>query len=714
MFKDIFAFDEKGNKYFTYRSGKTVYEECLENGKLVTDGWNGAGFELNVLDSCPRRLDSRRFTLPFAFSLEVNGFSLNEKWKYVDFTQEKSINENGCEIIVSTLALENENQPVKVYVKTLIDSTAVLTRWLEVENAGDKSIALGSVSPIAGGLEFTENVPFTIPGKTAEDIYDIGYFEYSQWGHEGAYRRHKLPAAGYSVCGRYMTDRYRHPMFTLENKITGVIYIAQLAFTGGYAFDFYLDNRDGNAALSYKMRIDGPNPLTVLNPGEKYETPKCHIGMLYGSLDDAVNEMHSHMRKSVFLLPDPDDICGYVESGMGPERDMTVEYSKHYIDTAAMVGAETFIIDAGWYCPPGKECEEWGSRTGDWYPDKERYKNGIEEVRDYAEGRGLKFGLWMDLETFGHKSEVFKNHPDWVLKTPDGNPTIVADMTNPEVAAFVEGELVRVIEEYKIKLFRLDNNRSFADTFFCGQKEESGECSQAKYFKAVYEMYDRVHRKYPDVIFENCAGGGGRTDLGLMPSFTHTWVSDWQIAPRSVLITNGMTMALPPEKVDRLISGMESHKIASLPFIARHAIFGRPTVNDFNTINTAFNPEQIDFVKHTFDIYKNIIRPFAKNGKIYHHTPEIYGENPTGDCVLERSAEDKSTSVIGIFRLFGTPEDKYVTVYPKGIDASRTYEVTFDNEGAKATVSGYSLKNEGIKVYLPTALTSELVIIESK
>lgn len=229
-------------------------------------------------------------------------------------------------------------------------------------------------------------------------------------------------------------------------------------------------------------------------------------------------------------------------------------------------------------------------------------------------------------------------------------------------------------------------------------------------------MYARLRRRFPDVVFENCAGGGGRTDLGFVANFTHTWVTDWQVAPRSVAITNGMTMALPPEYVDRLVSGMNSHTRGSLELTVRQTLFGRPSTNDYNAVGSEFNTEQIDFVRHTFSIYKEFIRPFAPEGKIFHHTPEVYGEQPHGDVILERAAADGSRVVLGIFRLCRQPDgtnDTAVTVIPRGIDGGKTYRVTFDNSGSTAEIAGYTLKNDGIRVLLGGVFTSELILLEA-
>ena len=125
------------------------------------------------------------------------------------------------------------------------------------------------------------------------------------------------------------------------------------------------------------------------------------------------------------------------------------------------------------------------------------------------------------------------------------------------------------------------------------------------------------------------------------------------------------------------------------------------------------NPNQIDFVRRSYDIYKNVIRPFAPTGKIYHHTPELFGEKPQGVAVLERSASNKSAGVIGVFKMAGV-SDQMTTVYPKGVDIGASYEVTFDNSGETVILSGYEMKMSGIKAYIGASLSSELIVYEKK
>lgn len=704
-FTDIFV-REEDSLVFCYRSGMTVYEESLSRGQLSSLGWNAAGFTLNVLEDYPSYLDPRALEKACVFGFEVNGKTLRGGWEKLGYSVSES--ENGKEIaleLTSTLA------PVAVAVYTAVDGTAVITRRLEIKNRGEAKLAVSNITIMGGGMDKITRWNEYVAEQDESKLYSLGYFERCHHLNEGQFRWHDVPVVRQTVSSGYERDRFRHPMFMLRNNAFGTLWYAQLAYSGAYAFDIDVstDNPDYTALSSFACRLDGDNPTVILGSGESYITPALHIGFVSGDLDDAVNEMHEHTRKSVFTLPPARGInYGLVEGGMGPERVMTVEASKHFIDTIAYVGGETFIVDAGWYCPLGKATAEWWHRVGDWEYDKELYPNGIEEIRDYAHEKGLLFGMWAEIERAGTMSRVYKEHPDWFIYA-NGERTTVLDVSKPEVVDFMEKSITHLIEDYKIDLYRLDYNVDHKHWHYFNER---GEAGLARYFDNLCAMFERLRRKYPDVVFENCASGGARTDLGLVSRFTHTWVTDHNSQPRATAITNGMTMVLPPEYVDRLASGMGSHQWGSLDAIVRHTLFGRPTTNDYNCVGSESNPDQLDFVKHCYDIYKTVIRPFAPTGKIYHHTPEAYDRQTKGTLVLERAAADKSAGVVGIFRLCGDNEP-VTLVYPKGIDKSACYEVTFDNSGETIALSGYEL-SKGIRVELLHNISSELIIYRKR
>lgn len=700
-FFDLYYKDGK-NPTFCYRSGKTVYEEMLIGGGLVSCGWNDAGYPLNLLEKCITRLEKRRFAEPYAFNIELDGQSLDYGLEKVGFKVEKTEKN-----LKSVLILRSRYKPVEIRVHTLLDGTAMFTRYLEIENLSDTHMNLSRLTVLGGGIEMTEIDKYTESGKL-DEFYSLGYFCNDGWGREGEFVWKKLSPEVTSIDTRFHRDRFRHPMLFIRNNITGKIWFIQTAFSGGCRFSVdYNARKDRNSTyLSFKAEIVSHKPMLVLKPYETFVSPEIHIGSVFGDIDEAVNEMISHIRKSVFTLADGKEAL--VGCGMGAEHDMSVETSKSYIRQFAEMGGEVFIVDAGWVCPPGKEAE-WSVYNGRNLPDKDRYPNGLKEISDYTRKSGMKFGLWVDIENAGKLSGIHEIHPEWFSVNPFGEASSkYLDMSIPEVAEWAESELERIIREYELDLLRVDHNVDYTE-YFGIRENEAGlpECVTLRHIEAVYRMYENLKKKFPHVIFENCAGGGGRTDLGMMKNFNHTWVSDCQCAPYSILITNGMTMALPPERVDRLFAGMGCHSFGSFDLQMRNCMLGHMSLNVISPPDAEINSEQMEFVRHSVDLYKTFIRPFLSEAKVFHHTPDLRKDD---FAVLEIASPDSARGAIAVFTLANIKGKK--TIRAKGADASKNYKVTLDNDRASFTVSGRELKQNGITICIPSPMSSELILYE--
>ncbi len=683
---------------FSYRSGLAVYEEVLCGGVLTASGWNAAGYPLNVLSGFPSRLDPIDFAEPSAFNIEIDGRSIDFGLKFVDLITNRI--ENGIE---SVLILDSSIKPVRLKIHTLLDGTQMFSRYIEIENLSNESLALSRLSLLAGGLEKTEHDRYSIH-TDVNKIYSVGYFESDRWGREGEFAWHDLAPETFSVLTRFGSDRFRHPLIFIKNNLTGLIYFSQIGWSSGCRFtlDYNANSERTSSNLAFKAEVVSHNPMAVIAPKETFVTPEVHMGVVNGELDDAVNEMHAHIRKSVLNMKEADPSQCLVGAGMGAEHDMSVETSKAFMRQFADMGAEVFIVDAGWECPPEKQTE-WGNYSGTLVDDPDRYPNGLSELSEYCHSLGMKFGLWVDIESLGRNCPNFEKHPEWRAVNILGsrNPRMI-DMSNPEAAKWAENELARIISEYKLDLLRVDHNVSFREYFAFN----SGECISIRHHQAVYRMYESLKKRFPDVIFENCAGGGARTDLGMMKNFNHTWVSDCQRAPYSVSITNGMTMALPPERVDRLFAGMGCHEHGSLDLQMRNTMLTHMTLNVVAPVGAEHNSVQMEFIRRSVKLYKDFIRPILPTAKVYHHTPQAKKE---GLCVLEIAAPDSSKGVIGIFAL---SKAQKICVTPKGINAGKNYKITFDNSGASFVLSGYELMNGGLNIAIPSSLASELVLYE--
>ncbi len=688
------VYDQLGDKpAFCYRSGLMVYEEQLFCGALVSAGWNTAGYPLDVNTSLPTRLNPRDFAEPFAFDLEINGQSVAYDLKFVDFSTEKTEAH-----IHAVLTLESGRMDLLIKIHTLLDGTQMLTRWLELENRSKEPMHISRISLLGGGLETKDD-------SIVLSQYSLGCFEKDEWGAEGLFSWKPL-AEGYTTVERgFRRDRHRHPLIFLKNETTGALWFAQIAWSGGCRFCLDLKRFHNRTHLALSAELCGYAPLLVLEAGERFSLPEVHIGAVQGDLDMAVQQMHSHIRRSVLSLP-ADCLVG---AGMGAAHDMSVKTSKAFIDQFASMGAEVFIIDAGWECPPHME-QQWYDYNGVNYPNPERYPNGLEELSDYCHEKGMKFGLWVEMERIGRCSEVYEKHPEWRRRNVFGErDREYLDLSIPEAAKWAEEELARIIRDYKLELLRVDYNGG--QMGYYGLRDRAGgakECMTLRHFQAVYQIYGNLKKRFPQVVFENCAGGGGRCDLAIMKNFDHTWVSDWQMVPRSAAITNGMTMALPPERVDRLFAGMGCHEIGGLDAHMRNCMLGHITLNVVHSAAAEDNAEQLAFIRHSIQLYKDFIRPMLPSSRIYHHTPDSHRGLFQ---LLEIAAPDGSKGALTAITHCNAG-DRQIKVRLRGARSDKKYKVTFDNEAVSLTLDGYKLHREGIELSVPAALSSELILYE--
>ena len=173
-----------------------------------------------------------------------------------------------------------------------------------------------------------------------------------------------------------------------------------------------------------------------------------------------------------------------------------------------------------------------------------------------------------------------------------------------------------------------------------------------------------------------------------------------------------MTMALPPEYVDRLLGGQDGHITGDVDFQARLLLFVRPTMGFLAPRGQPASPALLGRVQHMVKLYKEFVRPFMATGRIYHHTPAFDGPEPKGWGVLELASADRSRGMAGLFQLSDPGEPEYL-LRVRGLDLGRRYRVTWDNSGQTCEVDGFTLMKQGLPVRLEGALTSELLLFEA-
>ena len=710
-----------------YVSGGTVFDEALQNGRLVCRYWNPKGQIWPEMHLC--RLTWKQEEPADTFRLAINGRDLAGGfiWAGADIIPDDSryrprIHDGKpCPVSHSVLRLTHEETGVEVKVHTRLDGGPFIIRWLEIANLTGKAVAITAVSPFAGPLwarRYEEHLP-----PQCQSPFEVAYNHLFEWGQEGDFWFEPLLSGKKLVDGgKKGRSGWGRPAFWTRNLCNGQTFVCELAWGGNYEFE--LDCRLGidakpterqpdhqHAELYFRMGLSGyDEALRVIDPEETVLTPAVHLGLFHADPDFIVQATHEHVRHVVM----PKQIAGReveIEAnhrGYLCDRENVPDIIKD-IDVAAAVGVETYVIDAGWY---GNEPNQWGKNVGDWREGAWMHEGGgLKAVADHAHRWGMKFGLWVEIEAAGDGSTLKKEHPDWLL-TRDGQPVAGGrplDLTRSEVARFVESEIERLIRTYQLDMYRIDHNRCIQPS---GNRLYQGftEDLTWRYYDALYGIFERLRVRFPAVVFQNCAGGGGRLDWGTMARFHNTELSDWVRMPGGLKILNGVTMSLPPEILLRSF-GTEAgeHDLDGDVDAQLRVCMCRPIFRGIAPSLDHLTPYLKERIVHYLDLFREHIRPVMLDGLVFHHTPFLPLFEITPWCVLEYASRDRSQAVAVLFRTSSEPPAEYV-FRPRGLELSGQYEVRVDNQDQVFRAEGSDLCRTGIPVRFESTLKSELLI----
>jgi alpha-galactosidase len=716
-----------------YVSGPVVYDEAFQAGRLVTRYWNPDGQVWPEMHY--ENLKWGPDDPADVFELVINGQNLAGGLEWVSAGLEPDTSRwrarstaNGAPAPVthSVIHLRHAAAGIEVNVHTRLDGSAFLIRWLEITNCNAQPVGITAVAPFSGVLwnhMYEEKLP---PAKTSP--FELAYNHHYEWGWEGDFYFEPLPEGRRAVDGgRKGRSGWGRPAFWARNLLNGQTFVCELAWSGNH--EFALEHRRGDPSAHpspfrqayFRMGLSGYDPvLRVLDPGETLETPAVHMALFQTDTDSIVQATHDHVRHVVM----PEQIPGHhveIEAnhrGYLCDRENVPDIIKD-IDVAAAIGADMYVIDAGWY---GNEPNQWWNNTGDWFEGAWIKKDGgLRAIVDHAHNSGMTFGLWIEVEAAGANSTLKREHPDWLLKRdgqPIGSPRSIGralDLTNPEVAAFVEGTIDRAIRDYDLDMYRLDHNHEIRPA---GNRQYGGftEDLTWRYYENFCGIFDRLRARHPKVVFQNCAGGGGRLDWGTLSCFHNTELSDWMRMPRGFRILNGTTMSLPPEILLRTFgTEVPNHVHEGNADTQLRLCFSRIIFRGIAPTIEELTPYLRERITHYLGVYKHTIRPIMEqDGRAYHHTPFQVQADPNPWCALEYARPDRSASVAVVFHTSSssdTPSDTYV-FRPRGLHPGKRYTVTLDNGELTYQATGIELATQGVPVSLNNVFASELLLFE--
>ncbi len=696
-----------------FDTGLTIHDEVLIEGQYLGGPWSAMGRPSSrqrlweSLSGKPASIYPQR-QLQHAFQLNIDGQLLVDHWEWMEGS-EVPCKIGGCR--ESLVKLRHTLRPVEVEVHTLLDGTPFMQRWLTIRNTGDRPAAVAQADPWSGLLFFRVedyNHPINV-----EPVFEVGRFRTPDWGQEGEFAFEPVPQGGLVIESRFGSSGHRPPFFMVRSSITGETFAGSLAYPANWRLELLHDDnlkKIGNRTVTLDFRFGpaGPAPLYVMSPGESITTPRVHLGQSFGDLDTLIQRWHAHLRASV-IPKQPEGRRHWVEcnhTGYTGNAQMNEEGFLAEVETAAAVGCEMFLVDAGWF---GDASGNWSVLMGDW-SESALLPRGLQPVYDHARKLGMACGLWMAIENVGTSSKAAKEHPDWLMKRR-GQTMHMLDLSRPDVAQHVEDTIARFVEKFRLDVYRIDGGtNSFGDG---PESIRDGfvESGYWRYYDNLARVVENLQRRFPKLILQNCSGGGGRSDLAMLSRFHYTQLSDnWSPGP-AIKIHNGISMYLAPEQCMTLL-GAISAGVSDLDFLLRIGLFGHFCMSGAFPSMDLRNQQGLSRWGHHTDLYKRFVRPMLDTCRVFHHTPFLRHYEPGDWAVLEHASADGSRAYAGIWRLTA-PGAGSCQFIPRGLARDRHYRVTFENSGTAVELSGHELSNCGIHLTGLAPMTSELLLFEA-
>ena len=504
-----------------------------------------------------------------------------------------------------------------------------------------------------------------------------------------------------------------HPevMFSLDGKPQeneGRVIGAALCWSGNYAIRMATDN---NFVHRIFAGIDSETSEYNLAPKEVFATPKLALTYSQEGLSGASRNFHRWARHAG-MLHNGDRVRDILlNSWEGVYLDVDEEKMSQMMKDIAAMGGELFVMDDGWFGDKYRRVQD-NSSLGDWVVDKKKLPNGLENLVRTAQKNGIKFGIWIEPEAVNSKSELFEKHPEWALQAPNrsliygrGGTQLLLDVCNPEVQDFIFGVVDNLLTRHpQIAYIKWDANielRNYGSTYLPRDKQSH---IYIDYHRGLEKIMQRIRAKYPDVVIQACASGGGRANYGVMPYFEEFWVSDNTDALQRIYMQWGSSYFYPSNAMAQHISAAPNHqtgRVIPIKFRCDVAMSGRLGLE---LQPSKMTEEERAQSTQAIKDYKTV-REVVQQGNLYRLVSPY---DHKGIASLMYTDDAKGKAVFFAYKMDNFVNQVVPRVCLRGLDPSKNYRVRELNvkTGNRPcfldgkTFSGRLLMNTGIELPL--------------
>lgn len=571
--------------------------------------------------------------------------------------------EDDAEAQTLEITLRDEPTGLEVDLRfTIFRDRPVIARSATIRNTGAGAVDLGCAMSLALDLPDADWLMIGLAGAWSRERHPV--------------ERRLVPGRQSASSTRGASSHQHNPFFALRRASTDEAHGEAFGFSLVYSGNF-LAEVEVEPYGTTRVRI-GIEPDTFswrLARGASFTTPEAIVAYSDGGLGTLSDAFHGLFRERLARgtwrdRPRPVLINNWEATYFEFDADRLVE-----IATAARdLGVELFVLDDGWF---GARDDDTTS-LGDWVADRRKLPDGIEGVARRITDLGLGFGLWIEPEMVSQRSRLFEAHPDWAIGVPgrprtESRQQLVLDMSRLEVVDHLTTVLTELLASAPIAYVKWDMNRNITEPFSPAlPADRQGEFFH-RYILGVYELYRRLTTRFPAILFESCAGGGGRFDPGLLAYAPQAWTSDGTDAVERLRIQWGTSLAYPLSSMAAHVSAVPNHQVGRITPLSTRAAVAFFGVFGYELDPTRLDPDERSAIADQIAFYLRH-RELFQRGRFVRLASPFEGDRDHVAWMVV--ADDRRRAVVGTYRILGRPDPGPERLRLRGLDPDVLYRVS--------------------------------------
>ena len=595
-------------------------------------------------------------------------------------------NEKDSSVLELTATDDVLNAEVTI-IYTVFEKLDAIIRSVRIKNNGTKPLYIRKALSFAIDMD--------------DDNFDMISL-HGSWARERHIDRHPIHMGKQGVCSnRGETSHQEHPFIALldhnASYDTGRVYGMNFIYSGNFIADVQ-KNQFNN--LRIVMGINPENFCWKLNSKESFDTPQAVLVYSDSGLNGMSHTFHDlyreHLIRSPYKkTPRPVLINNWEATYFNFDTDKLIDIARE----ASKDGIEMLVMDDGWF---GHRSFD-DSSLGDWTVNENKIKGGLKHLVDEVNKLGMKFGIWFEPEMISPDSDLYRAHPDWAIQIPGREPglsrqQLVLDITRKEVEDYTYESVAKILRSANIEYVKWDMNRQLTDIGSAAlPAEQTGEFYH-RYVLALYRLQERLISEFPNLLLENCSGGGARFDPGMLFYSPQIWCSDDTDAIERLSIQEGTSLVYPLSTMGAHVSVCPNHACGRVtPFKTRGYVALSGTFG-YELDITKLPPEERAMIPGQITLYKKF-GDLVRNGD--YNRIASYSENNEYDCWAS-IAKDKSKALVTFIQVLNHPNYKTRFIKISGLKAEAKYKVTWPDEDQSKfqsmEVTGLTIAKAGIPV----------------